>query len=169
MTVPHRVPGAATRSRILAVVAAAAAGVGLFLLGESWIIALAAALGWLPAVVVVTLGNTAGCFLVAYAYEAEETTHGVAYPIRRIRAWIDERRDYVQRRVHALARLSAGLAFVILSVTVGPFLTTIALKVRGTARRRAFVLAALSSAIFSVTWVTVYSGGIGLLREVFAH
>lgn len=169
MTPSDRTRRGTTPVRLLAAAAAAVAGAGLFVLGEGWIIALTAALGWLPAVVVLTLGNTAGCLLIAYAYDAEEAAHGVARPIRRVRAWVDERRDYVERRVHALARLSAVLAFVILSVTIGPFLTTIALKVRGVVGRKALALSALSSAIFSVTWVTIYSGGISLVREVFAR
>ena len=56
-----------------------------------------------------------------------------------------------------------------LSVTVGPFLTAIVVKVRGTDPHAAYRMCVMSSAIFSAVWVAVYAGGLVVLGKALGR
>ncbi len=136
---------------------------------ESIIIAAVVALGPLGAFALLFFGCGAISMFIAYAFDAEEAHRGVSPLVGKVRAWIVRKRASVEARAERVARLSEAIAFVVLSVTVGPFLTTIAVKLRGGAPRPAYLLSLLSSAIFSAVWVTVYAGGIAVVRQAFGR
>lgn len=142
-------------------------GVLSVVFSESLIIAAVVAFGPLGGFAVLFFGLGAMSVFIAFAFDAEETHRGVSPLVGKTRAWIESRRTAAEAKAARLAHLSESLAFVVLSVTVGPFVTTIALKVRGGATpRQGYLLALLSSAIFSAVWVAIYSGGLTVLRTV---
>ncbi len=153
--------------RVVALVSAAIAGIVGVLLSEGWIVGSVALLGPVWAFLLVSTVCSAISVVIAYAYDAQEGRHGPGVTIARLRAWIASKEEYVNRRVAALARFSEWVAFVIMSVTIGPFLTAVAVKVRGGGRGFAYALCVASSVLFSAVWVAVYSGGIAVVRKVF--
>lgn len=153
----------------LGAVAALALGALSIAFSESLIIAAVVAFGTLAAFVVVFLVCGVISAFVAYAFDAEEAHRGTAPLVRRVRAWIARRRATVEARAENLAHLSEVLVFVVLSVTVGPFLTTVAVKLRGGSPKTAYALSLLSSAVFSAVWVSIYSGGVAALRHVLGR
>jgi hypothetical protein len=155
--------------KIVAWAGAALAGVAGLVLSEAWLVALVAALGALRAFLVLSVGCAAVSVLIVYAFETREAQRGASQAIARVRAWIARKQGAVERRAAALAHLSAFLALVVLSVTVGPFLTAIAIGIRGHARSEAYGLAIVSSVLFSATWVVVYSGGLAVIRHALAR
>ena len=154
------------RSAILAL-AALVAGAATFLLSELAIVGLVAALGPGAAFAVLAIGCAALSVLIALAFDAEEKGRGRTRPLARARAWINRNLEAAERRSQRFAHLSEAAAFAALSVTAGPFLTTIVVKLRGGSPRESYLLAVASSALFSALWVAVYSGGLAVLRKAF--
>ena len=136
---------------------------------EGAIVGAVALFGPLAALGVLFLGCSAISILIAYAFDAEEARHGTAPLVGRTRAWIARKRVRAEERAERLAHLSEAVAFVVLSVTVGPFLTAIVVKVRGGSRTTAYVLCMASSAIFSAVWVAVYAGGLAVLGKALGR
>lgn len=136
---------------------------------EGAIIASVAVFGPLVAFVVLFVGCSAISVLIAYAFDAEEAKHGAVPIVSRTRAWIARRRARAEERARRLAHLSEATAFLVLSVTVGPFLTAIAVKVRGADPHAAYLMCVTSSAIFSAVWVTVYAGGLVVLGKALGR
>jgi hypothetical protein len=164
----EQTPGRARpgRSAILAL-AALVAGAATFLFSELAIIALVAALGPVVAFVVLTAACAAVSVLIAVAFDAEDGGRGLPRPVARARAWIQRNLEAAEKRSRRFAHLSEGAAFAALSVTAGPFLTTVVVKLRGGSRRTGYALCVASSALFSAVWVAVYAGGLAVLREAF--
>jgi hypothetical protein len=152
---------------VLASLGAAAAVVAGFLLGEGWIIGLVAGLGPLKAFLVIAAVSCAGSCLIAFAFDESEARRGALPMVARVRRWIADKRAVVERRTAALVNMSAVLAFVLLSVSVGPFLTTIAIKIRDGGSRMDYALCVATSVIFSAVWVSIYWGGVAAVRQVF--
>jgi hypothetical protein len=142
------------------------ATVAVAVLAEGWIVVLVATLGPTLAFLVVAAVGSAGAVLVAYAYDAEEGRYGPGTLVSRVRRWIAAREHSVAGRAAALTRFSEAVALLVLSVTVGPFLTAIAIKIRGGTRATAYGLCVVSAAVFAATWVTIYSGGLAVLRHL---
>jgi hypothetical protein len=151
---------------IFASIGAAATVVAGVVLGEGWIIGLVAGLGPLRAFLVVAAVSCAGSCLIGFAFDEREAKRGAFPLVARVRRWIADKRALVERRTAALANTSAVLAFVLLSVTVGPFLTAVAVKLRGGESRADYVLCVTASVIFSAVWVSVYWGGVAAVRQV---
>ena len=107
---------------------------------EGAIIATVGLFGPPVAFAVLFVGCSAISILIAYAFDAEEAKHGAAPLVGRTRAWIARKRTRAEERAQRLAHLSEATAFVVLSVTVGPFLTAIVIKVRGADRRAAYLM-----------------------------
>jgi hypothetical protein len=103
---------------------------------------------------------------IAWVFDAEESRHGAIPVVARIRAWIATKRADATRRAERVAHLAWWLGFIVLSLTVGPFLTTVAAKVRGADPATGYALAVASSALFSAVWVVVYAGGIAAFRAL---
>jgi hypothetical protein len=152
---------------VFASLGAAAAVVAGFVLGEGWIIGLVAGLGPLRAFLVVAAVSSAGSCLIAFAFDESEAKRGALPLVARIRRWIADKRADVERRTAALANVSAVLAFLLLSVSVGPFLTAVAVKLRDGEPRVDYALCVVSSVIFSAVWVSIYWGGVAAVRQVF--
>ncbi len=153
----------------LTAVAAVALGVLGVVFSESIIIGAVVAFGPLGAFGLLFFGCSGISMFIAYAFDAEEAHRGVSPLVGRVRAWIARKRGAVEARAERVAHLSEAVAFVVMSVTVGPFLTTVAVKLRGGAPRPAYLLSLLSSAIFSAVWVTVYAGGIAVVRQALGR
>jgi len=137
---------------------------------EGAIIAAVATFGPLLAFGILFVGCSAISLLIANAFDAEETSSGLAPLVRRTRAWIARQRARAEERARRLAHLSEATAFVVLSVTVGPFLTAIVIKVSGGgSRRSAYLMCMASSAIFSAAWVAIYSGGLAVLGKALGR
>jgi len=145
------------------VVAAAFATVFGVLVPELAIVALVAAADPLVAFAVLFVSCTAFGWLVCFAFDAQTGSQAPRAVLARARAWIERNRAAVERRSAKLATLSEAAAFLVLSVTAGPLLTAIALKVRGGDARVHLRLTAASSALFSAVWVAVYAGGLAAL------
>lgn len=160
-------PSRPVRWPALATALATLGGAVGFVLAEGWIVALVAGLGPLAAFVVVTAVSSAGSVLIAYAFDCDAEM-GTGPFIARVRRWIAEKRIRVEARMGRFAEASAVFAFVALSVTVGPFLTAIAVKLRGESPRGDYALCVLASAIFSAVWVFVYWGGVAAIRAAFS-
>jgi hypothetical protein len=152
---------------VFASIGAAAAVVAGVVVGEGWIIGLVAGLGPLRAFLVVVAVSCAGSCLIAFAFDEGEAKRGALPVVARIRRWIADKRAGVEKRTAALANMSAVLAFVLLSVTVGPFLTAVAVKLRGGESRADYALCVIASVIFSAVWVSIYWGGVTAVRQVF--
>jgi hypothetical protein len=166
------VPSAGSDSRRRdALFAGAVAVLGVFgvVFAEGAIIALVALAGPLTAFGVLTFGCSAISMLIAFAFDAEDAGRGPTPLVRRTRAWIARRRAEAERRAARLAHLSEVVAFVVLSVTVGPFITTIAIKLRDGTPQRDYLLCIASSVLFSAAWVLVYSGGLAVVRQAFTQ
>lgn len=148
--------------------AAGFVALGLAVLGavlvEGAVVAAVALLGGPLAFLCVAAGCAAITTTIAWAFDADETRHGEMPLVMRVRRWIASKRDEATMRAERVARVAWWLGFVILSVTVGPFLTTIVTKVRGTDAATGYVLGVASSVIFSATWVAIYAGGIAAVR-----
>jgi len=136
---------------------------------EGAIIASVALFGPPVAFAVLFVGCSAISVLIAYAFDAEEARHGAAPLVGRARAWIARKRERAEERARRLAHLSEATAFVVLSVTVGPLLTAIIVKVRGTNPRTAYLMCVMSSAVFSAVWVAVYAGGLAVLGKALGR
>lgn len=152
---------------VFASIGAAVALVAGVVVGEGWIIGLVAGLGPIRAFLVVAAVSCAGSCLIAFAFDESEAKRGALPLVARIRRWIADKRADVERRTAALANVSAVLALVLLSVTVGPFLTAVAVKLRGGKPRGDYALCVASSVIFSAVWVSIYWGGVTAVRQVF--
>jgi hypothetical protein len=140
-------------------------GVAGVIFFEGALIGLVALMGPLPAFILAASACTPICALIAYAFDAGEDGRGVSPLVARARVWIARNRTRAQARAGRLADLSEGVAFAVLSLTVGPFLTTVVVKLRGPSRRTAYVLGALSSTLFSAVWVAIYAGGIAVVTK----
>ncbi len=151
---------------VFASIGAAVALVTGGVLGDGWIIGLVAGLGPLRAFLVVAAVSCAGSCLIAFAFDEGEAKRGALPLVARVRRWIADKRAVVERRTAALANVSSVFAFVLLSVSVGPFLTAVAVKVRGGEPRADYALCVIASVIFSAVWVTVYWGGVAAVRQV---
>ena len=149
-----------SRSTIVAVAVAAAA----LLLPEIAIAGLVAAAGPVAAFAALFIGSTGLSWLVCHAFDAEPSTRGPNPLVQGARAWIDRSISRVERRSIKLARLSELSAFLVLSLTAGPLLTTVAVKLRGGDPHMHRLLAAISSALFSAVWVLIYAGGLAAVR-----
>jgi hypothetical protein len=154
---------------VVAAVAAVALGVLSVVFTEGLIIALIAVVGPLAAFGTLAFGCSATTMLIAFAFDAEDAGRGPTPLVRRARAWIARRRDDARRRAERLAHLSEVLAFVVLSVAVGPFITAIVIKLRGGSPRQDYLLCIASSVLFSAVWVLVYSGGLALARQALGR
>lgn len=155
-----------TGSAPVALIAAALAVLG-GLFAEGVLVAAVALLGGPLAFVLAASACSAASILIAWAFDAEENRVGAIPLVARLRNWIRTRQAEATRRAERVAHLAWWLGFAVLSLTVGPFLTTVAVKVRGTSASRAYRLAVVSSVLFSAVWVAVYSGGIAALRALF--
>jgi hypothetical protein len=136
---------------------------------EGAIIAAVGLFGPPVAFAVLFVGCSAISILIAYAFDADEAKHGAAPLVGRTRAWIARKRTRAEERARQLAHLSEATAFVVLSVTVGPFLTAIVIKVRGTGQHAAYLMSVMSSAIFSAVWVAIYAGGLAVLGKALGR
>lgn len=150
---------------LIAAVAAVALGVLSLVLSEGLIVAAVAFLGPAGAFAVLFAGLSAASLVVAYAFDAEDARRGLSPVLSGTRRWIDRTRAAAEARAARLAHLSEWVAFVVLSVTAGPLVTTIALKIRGGVPRTGYLLSVASSALFAAVWVTVYAGGLAAVRQ----
>ena len=115
----------------------------------------------------VALGSSAISVLIAYAFDVEESRGRVSPLVRRTRAWIAKNEVRAMRKAESVLRVTEWLAFALLSASVGPFLTTLVVKTRGSSAREGYVLAVASSLVFSAVWVALSGAGISLLRATF--
>jgi hypothetical protein len=105
-------------------------------------------------------------WLIAYAFDADARGGALPQVVVRTREWIERHRERAERRARQLARFSQAVAFVALSATVGPFVTTVAVKLSGRDQPADRILAMCSSALFSAVWVVVYAGGLAAVGRV---
>ncbi|HET6352438.1 MAG TPA: hypothetical protein VFG89_09990 [Coriobacteriia bacterium] len=147
--------------------AAALLGIAGAVFAEALIAALVA---WThPAVAFAIL--TTVCFaissLISVAFDLQTDDEGRHPLLTRVRRWIARHRDAAQHRFGRLASLSEGVAFVVLSVTAGPFITTLAMKLRGVPKSLATLLRLATSGLFAVCWVAIYNGLFAALGLLF--
>ncbi len=105
--------------------------------------------------------------LIVFAFDAEESRHGALPLVARVRRWIEGVRTRAELRARRVAHLAPWIGLVVLSVTVGPLLTTVVVKLRGTEPRQSYLLAAGSCALFSAVWTGIYSVGVAGMRAAF--
>ncbi len=146
----------------------AAAGIFSFLLAEGWIIGLVALLGAIKAFFVLSFICICISSIIVYFYNQTEARRGPLAISQRIQAWITEKEQSLNPVTIQLARTSKLLALFFSTITVGPFLTTIVVKVLGYEKWVDYGLSFLSSLIFSIVWVSIYSGAITILKGIFA-
>lgn len=151
--------------------AATVLGVAAAIFAEALIAALVALTHPGVAFVVLTVACSAISMLIAFAFDAE-TDDELRHPVvARVQAWIARHRETAASKFGRLVELSEGLAFVLLSVTAGPFITTLAMKLRGIRPGSTCPLCIATSALFSACWVAIYSGAfaaLGLLIDRLA-
>lgn len=127
------------------------------ILGESWIIALVAFLGFFWGFVALTIISVIISWIIIYIYTLVKKPGGLA---QRIQNWIKKKEKNLSPTGSKLAKTSKLLGLIVSSVTVGPFITTIFIETLGYNQKQSYLLALTSSAIFSLVWSAIYSGAI---------
>lgn len=133
------------------------------ILGESWIIALVAFLGFFKGFLVLTAISIIISWLIVYIYGLTEKPNGLN---QRIKNWFIRKEKNLPVYGKKLAQISKALGFIISSLTAGPFLTAIFIKTLGYTQRQSYFLSFLSSVLFSLAWAAIYSGVIMGFKEM---
>lgn len=136
------------------------------ILGESWIIALVAFLGFLKGFIALTVISIVISWLIVYIYGLAEKPNSLN---QRIKKWLIQKEEKLPPLGKKLAQTSKALGLIVSSVTAGPFLTTIFIKTLGYSQKQSYFLSFLSSAVFSLIWVAIYSGAIMGFKEIIGR
>jgi len=161
--------GTSVHIKIISWLSIAIVSIFSFLLAESWIIGLVALLGGIKAFFILSIICTFISFAIVYFYDSTEAKRGRFSVSQRIRTWVTRKEKSLNPTALKLARTSKLFALIFLTVTAGPFLTTVMVKVLGYKKWTDYSLSFLSSALFSLVWATVYSGSITILARIFVR
>jgi len=135
-----------------------------FIFGEAAIIAVVALLGPLLGFLALSAICAVISTIVVFAYDKGEWSKWG--PIERVNRWVRRREGNMSRLALKLAKVSWVLAFLFSTVTAGPFVTVILLKVIGRPQTNSYLLALASSLVFSATWTAIYSGFLLVVTRV---
>ena len=136
------------------------------IIGESWIIALVAFLGFFRGFIALTVISMVISWLIVYIYGATEKPNSFN---QRIKKWLLRKEEKLPPLGKKLAQTSKGLGLIISSVIAGPFLTTIFVKTLGYSQKQSYFLSFISSVLFSLTWAAIYSGAIIGIKEIIGR
>lgn len=136
------------------------------ILGESWIIALVAFLGFFKGFLTLAVISIIISWLIVYIYGLTEKPDSLN---QRIKKWLLRKEEKLPSLGKKLAQTSKGLGLIASSVTAGPFLTAIFIKTLGYTQKQSYFLSFISSILFSLLWSAIYSGAIIGIKEIIGR
>jgi hypothetical protein len=131
------------------------------ILGESWIAGLVFFFGFFWGALILTLISILVSWIIVYVFSLGDKPKGAAL---RIQNWIRKKEKNLSPVGLKLAKTSKFLGLIVSSITAGPFITTIFIKTLGYNQKQSYLLALVSSVIFSLVWSAIYSGAISGIR-----
>lgn len=134
------------------------------ILGESWIIITVVAFGPLIGFIILSIISFIISTIILIAYEKGRFSNWSF--VRKINQWAKNKEENLNSTSLKLLKLSKALAFIFSTITAGPFITVIFSKVFAHPKTNFYLLALISSLIFSLTWTLIYSGAIILIKEI---
>jgi len=132
--------------------------------GESWIIAVVAILGPIFGFLTLFIISYAISVVILIAYDKYELSNILF--IQRIGQWAKNKGKNINPVSLRLLRVSKILAFLFSTVTAGPFVTIIFSRLFARPKTNFYIVALVSSLIFSFVWTLIYSGAIILIKQV---
>lgn len=136
----------------------------LFIFGESWLIASIYYIGSIRSFILFDAVFTLICFVIIYLYYKEEKSGNKI--IRRIETWIEKKKNNSKGFKLKLLKYGNFLGLLFIGITAGPLPASIFIGVLGYQKKHTYLISAFINALFFLIWISIYSGGIELIKII---
>ena len=137
----------------------------LFVFGEGLLVGAIYLLGPILSFFIFSIIFTLLSFSIIYIYFKQEKSGNRI--IRKVEKWIENKEVNLNKMKLKLLKYGKFFAIVSLGVTAGPLPTSIFIGVLGYSKQHTYLITALINILFFVIWISIYSGGIELIKGIF--